>query len=150
MLADSELAEVITEPTDLLVREIVACGFDGPATLAVLAGLSSGIENNRELATIGLTKLRGRNETTDILARRIAGRIADLEAAVRHAKPGIVDGLALNGNRLRIRVSAKEKGRPRGKPALRGKSSKLEGKLLGKALFRGKIVCQTDSMLLHH
>ena len=109
-IADDSLSKALAKPTALLLKEISACGLPDERMLQTMAAIASQFENNRELASIAITKTRGRSETTDMQAGLLAGRIADLENAFRKAKPGIVEELALRGEPLKSQWDARGQG----------------------------------------
>jgi hypothetical protein len=109
-LVDDRLQERLTDPTEQLVEEIEAAGMAADEMVPLIAALSIGIENNRELIEVGITKLRGRSESLGDTVGRIAGRVADLEAAFRRTLPDVTDQLALRGEPLRQQWDARGPG----------------------------------------
>jgi hypothetical protein len=73
-----------------------------------LASLSAEYENNRELVTRSLAKLR--IPAIEGQVSRVAGAIADVEAALRRARPEIVEELAVRGGPLRQQWEARGPG----------------------------------------
>ena len=62
-LVDEALEDALAEPTHLLVEEIESIGIDGARAIELLASLAMGIENNRELVDVVITKLKGRRDS---------------------------------------------------------------------------------------
>jgi hypothetical protein len=90
--------EAIQRPADALYDEIANGGWPVDALLSQLAALASEYENNRELVTRALTRLD--IYSVESVVGRVAGAIADLEAALRRVQPEIVDELAVRGRPL--------------------------------------------------
>lgn len=109
-LVDENLHEALTGPTERLVDEIEQAGLAPPDMVPLLAALSVGIENNRELVEVAIAKLRGRSESLGEVTGRLAGRIADLESALRSTLPNVADQLALRGEPLRQQWEARGPG----------------------------------------
>jgi hypothetical protein len=99
--ADAHLAAVIDEPAAALIREIADAGWSVDETLAQLASLSAEYENNRELVTRALARLRLGALAGGPAANRVAGAIADLEAALHRAQPQLVEEMAVRGGPIR-------------------------------------------------
>jgi hypothetical protein len=87
--------EAIARPADALCHEIGNGGWPVDAVLSQLAALASEYENNRELVTRALARLQ--IFPVESVVGRVAGGIADLEAALRRVQPEIVEELALRG-----------------------------------------------------
>ncbi len=109
-LVDPQLQGFLQDPAGQLVEELLAAGLDPGAMFRLLAALSLGIENNRQLAQRALERLRGRHSGHEPTIGRIAGRIADLETAFRQANPDVVDELALRGEPLKTLFEARGPG----------------------------------------
>jgi hypothetical protein len=90
--------EAIARPADALCHEIADGGWPVEAVLSQLAALASEYENNRELVTRALARLQ--IYRVESVVGRVAGAIADLEAALRRVQPEIVDELAVRGRPL--------------------------------------------------
>jgi hypothetical protein len=101
LLVDERLRQALAGPTQSLVNEIEDAGLEPADMVPLLAALAMGIENNRELAEVAITKLRGRIDYLGEVTGRVAGRVAELEAAFRRTLPGVADQLALRGEPLR-------------------------------------------------
>jgi hypothetical protein len=106
--ADPQLAAALHDPAAALVTEIKNAHWPFDAVLAQLAGLSSEFENNRELVTRGVSRLQIKPTETSI--NRVAGAIADVEAALRRHRPEIVEELAVRGGPLREQWDARGPG----------------------------------------
>ncbi len=91
---DTALVAALAEPVGLLSREIENAGAAPDRLWAQLVPLAAQIENNPQLAKTALRKAVGSSARTETLAPRLAGRIADLETAMRRVRPDLVDGLA--------------------------------------------------------
>lgn len=109
-LVDDNLQQELAAPVESLVEEVDRAGLPAVDMVPLLAALSSGIENNRELVEVAIMKLRGRGESTGEATGRIAGRVADLEAAFRRTLPSAADQLALRGEPLRQQWEARGPG----------------------------------------
>ena len=107
-LVDERLQEELEPPTEGLAGQIEWSGLDAEEMISLLAALSMGIENNRELVEVAMAKLRGRSDSETV--GRIAGWVAELEAAFRRALPGVADQLALRGQPLREQWEARGPG----------------------------------------
>jgi hypothetical protein len=90
--------EAIARPADALCQEIGNGGWSVEAVLSQLAALASEYENNRELVTRALARLQ--IDPVESVVGRVAGAIADLEAALRRVQPEIVEELAVRGRPL--------------------------------------------------
>jgi hypothetical protein len=91
--ADPQLAEALGHPASVLVAELSRAPWAAADVLAQLASLSAEIENNRELVTRALARLC--LSANDAAITRVAGAIADLEAALRLQSPELADELIL-------------------------------------------------------
>jgi len=92
-LADAELAAAVAEPAERLCEQIRASGLSEEPFWHHLVPLSAGIDNNRQLAEVVLKKTIGTTPRARALVNPLAGRIGDVEAAVRRAMPTLVDEL---------------------------------------------------------
>jgi hypothetical protein len=92
-LVDAKLANSITGPARKLLQEVNALGLPEEDFFYHLVPLSAGIENNRELAEVTLRKTIGSGPRSSLLVGSLAGRIGDVEAAVRRDFPDMVDDL---------------------------------------------------------
>jgi hypothetical protein len=108
-LADERLAEGLAEPVDNLRMHLEGLGVAPTAFLAHVVPLSAGIESNRELASLALTKTIGRQEAASRVDR-IAGLFTSLEAAFHAAQPRLEDELALRAQPLRQQWEARGPG----------------------------------------
>jgi hypothetical protein len=106
--ANAELGAALESSIALLVAEVQDALWPVGAVLPQLAGLSAEYENNRELVTRAVARLR--IQTTEGLISRVAGAIADVEAALRRARPEIVEELAVRGGPLRQQWDARGPG----------------------------------------
>jgi hypothetical protein len=105
--ADPVLAATLQQPADTLAGEIAEAGWPAVAVLEQLAALAAEYDNNVELTTRALGRLRivGGSSVT-----RVAGAIADLEAALRRAQPEIAEELLVRGRPLREQWEARGPG----------------------------------------
>jgi hypothetical protein len=108
--ADRGFAEALLEPARGLSQEIKAAGLPAPVFWRHLTALAAGIENNRQLAEVTLTKTVGGIAQTQAVAARFAGWIAAIEAAALRAAPKLLDELALRGEPLRQQWEARGPG----------------------------------------
>ncbi len=113
-VTDARLAAVIGEPTKRLSGEIQACGLTEEKFWRHLVPLAAGIENNRELVELVLRKMIGTNTRAASLVAPLAGRVADVEAAVRAGMPGLIDELTAPAGNLRKQWDARGVGVLRG------------------------------------
>jgi hypothetical protein len=106
--ADSALAAALDEPLAALVGELADGGLPVDDLVAQFASLSADYENNRELVTRSLARLR--IDPVETTVGRVAGGIADVEAALRRASPEIVEELAVRGGPIREQWEARGPG----------------------------------------
>jgi len=92
--ADAVLAEVLHEPVRLLRQTVQSLGLDEAAFWNHLVPLSASIENNTQLVEAVLRKAIGVNGQTSSLVGPLAGRVADVEAAVRRTMPELIGQLS--------------------------------------------------------
>ena len=108
-IVDDRIGAALNDPASSL-RDY-ATGYDW--SLSALAGhllpLSLGIENNRELAELSISKFIGRERTSDAVAR-LATIIGAIEAAYLSGRPNAVDELATRGGPLREQWEARGPG----------------------------------------
>jgi hypothetical protein len=90
--------DALARPADALGQEIADGGWPVEAVMSQLAALASEYENNRELVTRALARLQ--IYPVESVVGRVAGAIADLEAALRRVQPEIVEELAVRGRPL--------------------------------------------------
>jgi len=107
--ADPHYAAALDEPSAALVGEIAHAGWPVDSVIAELAAFAPEYENNRELVTRALTRLRIPPNNGGTLVR-VAGAIADLEAALVRSQPQLVDELAVRGEPLRQQWEARGPG----------------------------------------
>jgi hypothetical protein len=103
------LAAALAEPVAQLVGELAECHLARDAIWSHLLPLSAGIDNNRELAELALAKVLGRAKAAPH-RERLAGRIADLEAAFRRELPQVVEDLELRSGPIREQWEARGPG----------------------------------------
>ncbi len=108
-LVDPALDEALSEPVAQLVGELIACDLAGDAVWSHLLPLSAAIDNNRELVDVAITKTLGRQSAPPV-RERLAGRIAELEAALRGVLPQVVEDLALRAGPIREQWEARGPG----------------------------------------
>ena len=106
--ADPQLAAALDQPVAALMGEIAVAEWPVDEVLAQLVPLSSDYENNRELVTRALVRLQ--IAAPEEAVGRVAGAIADVEAALRRASPEIVEELALRGGPIREQWEARGPG----------------------------------------
>ena len=108
--ANSEIAAVLHPPTEELVAELHVLQFDVATALHDLTGLTADYENNRQLVEMMLRRARGANSVDSATVARLAGCIADLEAAWLRQQPNLVEELAVRGRPLREQWEARGPG----------------------------------------
>jgi hypothetical protein len=96
--ADSELAELVDEPAEVLVTAIRENNLDAIATLTALEALASEFDNNRQLVEVALRRLRG--GSAEHVVSQLAAGLGNLETKLLAARPEMVDELALRGQPL--------------------------------------------------
>jgi hypothetical protein len=96
--ADAELATVIGPPAQWLIAAIAAAHWPIEDVLAELVCQAADFENNRELVSRAVA--RRRIHATESAIGRVAGAIADVEAAMRRARPELAEELAVRGRPL--------------------------------------------------
>lgn len=105
--ADPALAAALAPSATALADEIADAGWPVDGVLTQLASLAAEYDNNKELTTRALARLR---ITGGGYVNRVAGRIADLEAALRRYQPEIAEELAVRGRPLREQWEARGPG----------------------------------------
>ncbi|MBA3482035.1 MAG: hypothetical protein H0T51_09490 [Pirellulales bacterium] len=107
--ADDQLASILDPAADALANEIAAAGWPVPEMLHELTGLASELDNNGELVKRAITRLH--LPMADVTAPvRIAGAIADLEAAMQRAAPALAEELAVRIRPIREQWEARGPG----------------------------------------
>jgi len=107
--ADPQIAVILDPAADALAAEINAAVWPVPAMLHELTGLASELDNNGELVKRAIARLH--LPMGDIAAPvRIAGAIADLEAAMQRAAPGLAEELAVRVRPIREQWEARGPG----------------------------------------
>ncbi len=109
-IADSTIAAILQTPTEALTRELHACGFAVESTLPLLVGLAADYENNRQLIEMAARRTRGAGALDEATVSRLAGCIADLEAAWLREQPTLLEELAVRGRPLREQWEARGPG----------------------------------------
>lgn len=99
-VADVELAPVLGEPIELLVAELHDWGLPAAELLGQLAALASEVENNRQLVEQASTRLWGKGAVSESMVALMAGRIADLEAALLRTRPQLAEEMELRSRPL--------------------------------------------------
>ena len=99
--ADLEISALLRPAAAQLQQELHACGLAGAQILPQLTGLSSEIQDNRQLIQLAVTQVLGTNTISEAAVNRLAGRIADLESTLRYHRPQLVNELAIRGRPLR-------------------------------------------------
>jgi hypothetical protein len=107
--ADAHLEELTDPAADTLIGELIAAAWPVTAVLNELASLTSEIDNNRELVT--RTVARMRLPAKDVASPvRVAGAIADFEAAMQRAEPQLAEELAARVRPIREQWEARGPG----------------------------------------
>jgi hypothetical protein len=109
-LVDGEFAELVAEPTEVLIATLGQCSLQPVPTLRALASWASHYENNRELLQVALTKLRGPGSMNEQHLSLLAAAIGNLETRILAARPGMVEELALRGRPLQEQWNARGPG----------------------------------------
>lgn len=99
-LVDGNLAPQLSQSALALRETVRGSGLPETRLWRQLLALSHQIENNRELAATAIRKTSGGSQH-EALAGRLAGRIADLEAAMHRAAPQMMEELAHRGRPIR-------------------------------------------------
>jgi len=107
-IANQRIAAVLQPAVDQLFDELQAGSLSGAAALPLLIDLAADYENNRQLAEVAVRKQSGTSSSATVL--RLAGAIADLEAAWLREQPQLVDELAVRGRPLREQWEARGPG----------------------------------------
>jgi len=109
-VANPELAATLEPARQQLARECEACGLSADSFFPLLVELSAEFENNRQLIARAAARLRGSGSVGDTMLSRLAGCLADLEAALLRQQPRLVDELAVRGRPLREQWEARGPG----------------------------------------
>ena len=109
-IVDATLGEALAGPTRELNQQIKTDGIPERQLWEHLVTFSCQIENNHDLAQVVLQKTVGRDRATTLRVAALAGRIADVEATVRRAVPGLVDELMQRGGPMREQWEARGPG----------------------------------------
>ena len=109
-VADPELVAPLQPSTSALIADLEACGLDVSRTLPLLTGLAADYENNRQLVEMAVTCLQGKGAISPAAISRLAGCIADLEAALSGGRPEAVDQLSVRSRPLREQWEARGPG----------------------------------------
>jgi len=107
---DAPLREALAAPSQGLTQQMKMDGLPEKPLWRHLVALSCQIENNQELAQVALRKAAGHDAATPGRVAALAGRIADVEAAVGRAIPDLVDQLVHRGRPLREQWEARGPG----------------------------------------
>jgi hypothetical protein len=98
---DCPLVQAAARPAQWFGEGLRAAQLDEAVFWPHLLACSVEVENNRQLIQAVLRRMaspRQRSESSEV---RLAGCVADLEAAVRQAQPGLVEELLVRAERLR-------------------------------------------------
>jgi len=109
-IADARLAAALQPAVERLLREIKASGLSAKSTLPLLVSLAAEHENNRQLVQRAISKLWGAGAMEPESLVRLAGCVADLEAAMLGERPQLVEELAVRGRPLRQQWEARGPG----------------------------------------
>jgi hypothetical protein len=85
---------VLSQPTERLREAVRAHELDETRFWSHLVSLSADIENNTQLVERVLAKTIDNGQPPHAMVVRLAGRVADVEAAVRRMEPDLVDRLS--------------------------------------------------------
>ena len=107
---DTTIAALLQPATEEMLRELNACGLASGTTLPLLVGLAAECENNRQLIELAVRRTVGAGAVGELAVSRLAGCIADLEAAWLRQQPTLVDELAVRGRPLREQWEARGPG----------------------------------------
>lgn len=105
---DTTTAAILQPATDQLSSELHACNLAIETTLPLLVGLAADYENNRQLIEMAIQ--RTGDTASPATISRLAGAIADLEAAWLRKQPNLVEELAVRGRPLREQWEARGPG----------------------------------------
>ncbi len=108
--ADPQLAAALDGPSDALAREITDAGWEVEPVVEQLGALTAEYDSNRELVTRCVAKLRLSSGPEAASVGRVAGAIADLEAALVRQQPNLAEELAVRGGPLREQWEARGPG----------------------------------------
>jgi len=108
--ADAQLIASLSPAVDQLLHEIEVCGLSVDSMLPLFVSLAAEHENNRQLIEMAIGKLRGPGSLGQDSIARLAGCVADLEAAMLRARPQLVEELAVRGRPLREQWEARGPG----------------------------------------
>jgi hypothetical protein len=106
--ADSQLAAALEASIDALVGEMTDAQWPVDDMLGQFVVLASEYDNNRELVTRALSRISIHGD--EYFVGRVAGAIADVEAALRRAHPEVVEELAVRGRPMREQWEARGPG----------------------------------------
>ncbi len=109
-IADTAIATTLEPAIKALLRELNACSLPVDETLPLLVSLAAEYENNRQLVEIVATRTVEANSLGTAAITRLAGCVADLEAALLRESPMLVDELAVRGRPLREQWEARGPG----------------------------------------
>lgn len=109
-IADSTIAATLQPAVEALVGELTACGFAVDRALPLLTGLAAEYENNRQLIETASKRSQGTEGLGEAAVSRLAGSVADLEAAWLREQPNLVEELAVRGGPLREQWEARGPG----------------------------------------
>ena len=106
---DGQLAEAIRDPVEGLREGIASVGLPVSVT-EHLCPLAAGIENNRQLAEITLTKTLGRGAASGHSIETLTRALTAVETAYRLALPSVVDELTQRSGPLMLQWEARGPG----------------------------------------
>jgi hypothetical protein len=109
LVADTQMAEAIAEPAQILRQTIVAAGLPRTPFWRNLTGLSVTTDGTSQLAERAVTKTIG-PARAQAISGNIAAAIAGVEAAVRQAFPSLMDDLSLRLRPMRQQWEARGPG----------------------------------------
>lgn len=109
-IADSAIVPVLEPPANALANELYTNGLEVGTMLPVLVELAAEFENNRELVEMAVRRTLGTNALSESAVSRLAGCVADLEAAWLREQPTLVEELAVRARPLREQWEARGPG----------------------------------------
>ncbi len=94
-IVDRRLADAVADPAGKLIEEVNVAGLPVDRIWRHLLPLSARIESNHQLVETVLKKTMGADYSIGSITERLAGRIADLEAAAANAFPALLDEVSV-------------------------------------------------------
>jgi hypothetical protein len=107
-IADAQLASLLEPPARALLAELAASGLQ--SALPLWVALAADYENNRQLVERGVARQQGAASIESENRVRLAGCVADLEAAWLGEWPALAEELAVRERPLREQFEARGPG----------------------------------------